>query len=405
MSALEAAAGAPIGLDPLTLPPDVPRHPLAALEEAVAQAVASPPCHVAFSGGRDSSLVLAAAVRVAAREGHPLPIAATLRFERGSEAEEDAWQELVLDHLGIEEQIVVSIPHELDFVGRVATAELVRRGPLFPPNSHSLAPLLARVGSGSLLVGSGGDELLGRHRWTHLNDALAGRRRLARRDLGRLGVASLPGRVRARLLLHEPPARPWVRSAPAQDIRKLERRFADEPVRFNRAVLRAASRRISTVARASLDILAASSGVRIEAPLLDPRFVAALARAGGPRGWGGRAATMRAIAAGVLPEALLNRRFKAAFNATFFSDATRDFARRWSGGGVDSSLVDPDALRREWLGESPNYHSAVLLQLAWLHDHGLEAAPTTAHADHSEGAANTDTNAPPIQPRAPIEKD
>ena len=39
-----------------------------------------PPCVVAFSGGRDSAGLLAAATRAARRHGLPLPIPATYRF-------------------------------------------------------------------------------------------------------------------------------------------------------------------------------------------------------------------------------------------------------------------------------------------------------------------------------------
>ena len=47
---------------------------LSAVEDAVLPAVSRPPCVVTFSGGRDSSLVLAVATRVARREGLPDPI-------------------------------------------------------------------------------------------------------------------------------------------------------------------------------------------------------------------------------------------------------------------------------------------------------------------------------------------
>jgi hypothetical protein len=55
--------------------------------------------------------------------------------------------------------------------------------------------------------------------------------------------------------------------------------------------------------------------VRIEAPLLHPRFVAAVSRAGGSRGWGGRSEAMHAIAGEALPDAILDRRDKARFDA------------------------------------------------------------------------------------------
>src|SRR5215212_1324990 len=54
--------------------------PLEALEEAVLPALTQPPCLVSFSGGRDSSSVLAAATRAARREGLPAPVPVTLRI-------------------------------------------------------------------------------------------------------------------------------------------------------------------------------------------------------------------------------------------------------------------------------------------------------------------------------------
>jgi asparagine synthase (glutamine-hydrolysing) len=80
---------------------------------------------------------------------------------------------------------------------------------------------------------------------------------------------------------------------------------------------------------------------------------------------------MRAIVGDALPDATLGRRDKAQFDATYFGAATRRFAKTWTGGGIDNSLVDPDALRREWLEPKPDFRSALLLQIAWLHDHGL----------------------------------
>src|SRR5262245_66597824 len=66
-------------------------NPLAALEKAVLPALRRPPCLVSFSGGRDSSAVLAAATRAAGREGLPPPIPITLRVRNAPMAEESEW--------------------------------------------------------------------------------------------------------------------------------------------------------------------------------------------------------------------------------------------------------------------------------------------------------------------------
>jgi len=368
MTALESAVGVPIGLGPELSLPDVTAHPLRALEDAVTDAVARTPCCVAFSGGRDSSLVLAATVRAAARHGLPPPVAVTLRFPQDGTTNEAAWQALVLDHLGVQQRVVIDLTDELDFVGPDAAAELRRRGALFPANSHSLAPLLRHAAGGSLVVGLGGDEILGGYRWTPVNDVLAHRRLPAPRELRRFALAALPARARTRVRPRRGRLGPpdWLTPAAAEQFRRLARQTVDEPIRFDRAVRHAARMRTLQVAAETLGRL--SSDTRIDAPLVDPRFVSAVARAGGSRGWGGRSAVMRAIAADALPVAILNRVDKARFNAVFFGEPSRRFAREWSGRGLDESLVDADALRREWLAPKPDTRAALLLQIAWLHD-------------------------------------
>ena len=71
-------------------------EPSAALERAVLPALLRPPCVVSFSGGRDSSLVLAAAVAVARSEGLAAPIPITVRFPASAESDEQEWQERVV---------------------------------------------------------------------------------------------------------------------------------------------------------------------------------------------------------------------------------------------------------------------------------------------------------------------
>ena len=54
---------------------------------------------MSFSGGRDSSALLAVALNVARRQGLPEPVALTLRYSENTDTEESAWQKLVVDHL------------------------------------------------------------------------------------------------------------------------------------------------------------------------------------------------------------------------------------------------------------------------------------------------------------------
>ena len=62
--------------------PEVPRalHPLQALEDAMLEPLQRGACFVTFSGGRDSSAVLAVAARTAERQDLPAPVPITLRF-------------------------------------------------------------------------------------------------------------------------------------------------------------------------------------------------------------------------------------------------------------------------------------------------------------------------------------
>jgi asparagine synthase (glutamine-hydrolysing) len=310
--------------------------------------------------------------------GAPPPIALTLRFPSDASATEDEWQELVVEHLGVEQR-VLEVRNELELVGPVARAELFRRGVLFPPNAHLIAPLLPHAARGSLLVGLGGDEFLGDHRWEQLNDLLARRRRPRWRDARRAAVAALPGALRGPVLgYRDRVERPWLLPSASRRIQALEARSADEPVRFDRAVARLIRRSYFQLCLASLRRVGDLAGVSVEAPLADPRFVAALALAGGARGWGSRSATMRTVADGALPERLVARRGKAVFDTAFFGEASRRFAEEWSGGGVDTSLVDPEELRRAWLGLVQPFRTATLLQLAWLHDHSEEARSASA---------------------------
>ena len=60
--------------------PETAATPRAAFEAAILPGLRRSPCLVSFSGGRDSSAVLATATAVARREGLPLPVPITHRF-------------------------------------------------------------------------------------------------------------------------------------------------------------------------------------------------------------------------------------------------------------------------------------------------------------------------------------
>ena len=76
------------------MPPatDAARTPREALDDAIRPALVDGPCYVTFSGGRDSSAVLAAATALARREGHALPVPVTRVYPDLPDTDESDWQ-------------------------------------------------------------------------------------------------------------------------------------------------------------------------------------------------------------------------------------------------------------------------------------------------------------------------
>jgi asparagine synthetase B (glutamine-hydrolysing) len=372
LSAIEVAAGFAIGgpVENGLARSHTYESPLAALTAAVEPHVRAGRCAVAFSGGRDSALILAAAVRAARASGAPLPVALTLRYPHLPETDESRWQELVIRHLGVDDWIRIDVGDDLDLIGAVAQPLLRRHGPLYPANSHSNMPLMDAARGGSLLIGIGGDELLTRRRRQALMDLLARRRRPEPRDLRLLAGVLLPRPLRRRVIRGgeslAAPELAWLTPEGRDLVARAERSVLDEPARWSAAVAGAARDRSLELTVESLRRIGAAEGVRVDTPLLDARFVVALARAGGLTGWGSRTAAMRAIAGDVLPGEILVRRSKAFFNRSFFGPESRAFAESWSGEGVDRRLVDADRLRAAWREPTPDFRSAMLLQSAWV---------------------------------------
>ncbi|HKN93137.1 MAG TPA: asparagine synthase-related protein, partial [Thermoleophilaceae bacterium] len=154
--------------------------PRRALEEAVLEPLRRPPCVVSFSGGRDSSAVLAVATLVARREGLPLPVPVSVRFPDPSDEVERRYQDKVIELLGIEERQVVHAGPELELLGEEATALLCRHGPLHPRHRHLLMPALRAAAGGSMLTGFDGNGTFGRWRFRRAGDVLARRVKPAR---------------------------------------------------------------------------------------------------------------------------------------------------------------------------------------------------------------------------------
>jgi asparagine synthase (glutamine-hydrolysing) len=366
---LEIATGRLLGAEEAPALPELPAGttPLDALRSAVIPALLRPPCFVTFSGGRDSSAVLATAVDVARREGLAPPVPVTVRFRDTPGAGEPEWQELVVRHLGLDDWLVLEVGDELDVVGPVATGVLRRHGVRYPAHTCLWAYLIEQASGGSLLTGIGGDHVFAAP-LAFVREALAWRRRPRLRDLRVIAFAAAPRPLRRAVLRHRAGGPPWLRPA-AQ--RAFATAWAESIVRtptsFRGHLAGVMRPRTMLGMLSTLELLGGDADAAVVHPLIDAGFLAALARAGGPFGFGGRTAAMHAVfSRDLLPEALLSRERKALFDLAYLRQPTRELARSFDGAGLDPELVDSDRLRAEWLSPVPSFASALALQAAWL---------------------------------------
>ena len=367
---MEVACGLVIGPDPEAVPL-VTRGwtaPRVVMDDVLRQALARPPCLVSFSGGRDSSAVLAAASLVSRREGLRLPVPVTNRFSAVKSSREDEWQEQVVRHLGLPDWEKLALTDDVDSVGPVAQDVLRRVGLLWPFNAHFHVPMLRRAAGGSLLTGIGGDELFSAHMWGSARLVLTGRRLPRASRAGAIGAALAPRPVRRWALTRRHHMRwPWLRPEVDEAINlQLSDFKARTPIAWAGGVGWWWRSRARTVSVASMEVLAADAGVRIVHPFTEPSVVGAVAGHFGARGPVNRSTAMRALFDDVLPAAVLARTSKAWFNAAFFSDPSRAFVANWTGAGVDPAIVDLDRLLDEWRSERPDARSFLLMQSVWL---------------------------------------
>lgn len=373
LTPLELATSIILGVDrdmpPLEAETGSPR---AALEDDLRAALVRPPCVVSFSGGRDSSAVLAVAMLVARREGLPDPIPMTLRFPNVESADESSWQEQVVRHVGARHWERLELQEDLDILGPLARGLLLRHGLLWPVNTHFHQPIFASALGGTVVTGAGGDEVLSPSVWVRANRVLAGQVRPTPKDAARVALAYGPRRLRARWFVGDSAglAMPWLRPAAQQ---QLERSYASsiarEPIGYGAWLLRAwwPSRTRQTVER-SLAALAGDAGVQVVHPLEGNVFLARLAATHGRAGFASRTQAMQHLFGDVLPAGVLSRSSKASFDSAFLGADCRAFVEAWDGTGAPTSIVDPLALKAMWRGEHGRVdgRSALLVQALWL---------------------------------------
>jgi hypothetical protein len=331
-----------------------PATPLVALEQAVLPALRRPPCVVSFSGGLDSSLILAVAVAVARREGLPDPVPVTWRFTDAPRADESSWQDLVIRALKIDSWQILRAEDDLDIVGPIARRLLNRHGPLHPVNVHLHLPISEMATGGSLLTGAGGDQILaGRGRPAATSSSAA--RRIARRV-----------RKASRLAHPVDEPFPWLHREVSQELRRCyraERRH--EPRCLCHRVAWHTSRRDLATTCSSLELIARDHDVALANPLLDNNFLAALTTHAGCTWSPTRNEILAEIAGHAVPAVVIAPRPKARFLEVFLRDPTKQFVRDWNGAGIDEDLVDGVALRELWSKWPIPPGTAPLVQYVW----------------------------------------
>lgn len=378
---LEVLAGVFLGYDPplSTLgqqlaaigPAATPR---AMFEQVVLRGLQRPPCVIGFSGGRDSSAVLAVAMHVARREGLPLPIAFTERYPDAPSTHEEEWQEQVVAHLGVADWERANFSTEFDAVGEPARRFMRTHGVTLGHLQKSEV-MFGRAHGGAYLDGEGGDEVFGFRRATVLRRALRNPTVLVR-PVGLRWVKFHMAPHRRRVAQWRDynstrlENRRWLRPAVFQEVlQAVADEFAADPLDARASQWHHLSQRRVATFRSNRQLLARDThDCTYIQPFLEPEFVAAWARRGGRLGLPDRTSCMRDVFSDLLPEAILSRSTKAVFNTVFLGAETHRFAEGWSGAGLDPSLVDLDALRQEWLSDWPSNLTSALLQTAWLAD-------------------------------------
>lgn len=337
------------------------------LEELLLPALSRSPCLVAFSGGRDSSALLAFSTRLARRHGLDDPVPLTLRSDAHPRTWESDWQEMMIRHLGLSDWEIVPMT-ELDALGPIARGALCRHGLYWPGNAQTSMFLLKVASGGSLITGNGGDEaflyLVAEAKFSLIN---ALRYNPLRKMLVYLPLQLLPKALRIRITSRGRLRLPWLRPAARREARR--RFYADssrkkETRRQNLSEFR--NSRYFELARSAFAAFAQDEGTYLCEPFFERAFHEATLVSMPPEGFPSRNAALAHFFGDLMPREVVLRATKAIFTEVFWGPDSRAFAERWDGSGLDHSLIDPDALRREWAKPRPDLRSLTPLQAAWL---------------------------------------
>jgi hypothetical protein len=323
--------GFPFGLDPVAVTDEgwsgPALTPHAAMRHAVLPALLDGPCRVSFSGGRDSSTVLAVAVDVAREHGLPLPVPVTFRHPSPA-SDEREWQELVLRHLGMTEHVVINVTDELALDGPYAARAWGLLGTHWPANAHGHLLLAEAAGigpAGSLMTGWEGDGLLS-------HAGLASLRRPGRRVRRAVGMAAPRRMVVARRARRARSAwsLAWLEAEDRASFRRLYAGHITQSRRWDVHARTHSQQRSVRLGAAAITRLMASVNVTGHHPLEDRMVIEALAHAGGATGPATRAHAHAWLAADLLPPTVLARVGKATFSEMYEPTTSITLDDPWS---------------------------------------------------------------------------
>lgn len=366
-SRVELALGTPLGVVPPALQLPVPTGPpREVLEQTIAGHHATGrPVYVCFSGGRDSSAVLALAVSVARRLDAPPPIPVTLRFTDHPESDESDWQQMVVDHLSLHDWIVIERP-DADLLDPTITTLLSQWGLFFPSQIGSYLPIVSAAAGGVLLTGEGGDESFGGWRFRAAAHPWSWGPWSAAKAVAVAAASHGPAPVK-RWYRRRNPMHSWLTVAGRRAIDEvLDGRDEIEPVSWHRYLAWAFARRAWDKAQHTLAAIGDAEGCQIVHPLADPALLASLATAWPRTGPADRTDVMQAVVGDLLPQAVVERETKAVLASVFVGPRSRAFIEQWDGSGVDGEWIDAERLRTVWLRRYPYVGSFNLLHQAWL---------------------------------------
>ena len=284
LTALEIASSEILGTVPLQFPSWLNQSPVAALEGVLLAALQREPCCVTFSGGRDSSLLLALIMHIARREGLSEPVVLTVRFPNSQLSGESEWQELVIEHVGAKRWEIIQQSYEIELIGDLALQIRRRHGLLYPPNTHFFVPLLQFAKGGVIVTGQAGDDLLLGWQARRVADLLARRRQPWRGDLKALARATMPRTVRRPIAMTRAARRAsddglqWLRPSVAAHLARAQaRERVDQPRSWDAWVRWRAAWRGRALSRENEAMLAAEADVEMVHPFQDPGVIASLA--------------------------------------------------------------------------------------------------------------------------------